>query len=267
MTNPENKSQGWVKVYRSLLDEWFYKDSHYVHLWVHLLLKANHQDSIYKDTKIKRGQLMTGRKRLEEETGINQHKIDRILKVFEDEQLIEQRMTTKGRIITIVSYDEHQNGAQQNEPKPYSTCAAAVQRVSTNKNDRMIECKNERNNIPPSSSLSKESSEVSPPKGRNKKKKNFCEDKFLAPVMLTEEEHKKLIKGWGISDTYDAIHEFAAYMKSRGKTYKSHYAALLNWIKRKRKQEAERAERQKTFEAKRRDVVNDNHKPFDMFAL
>lgn len=113
-------NNGWVKFHRQLVDKGYYKDSEYVHLWIHILMKANHADSefLWNGTIIKvgRGQLITGRDVLSAETGIKSSKIQRVLKVFENEQQIEQQTTNKFRLITILNYEKYQSTEQQNKP-------------------------------------------------------------------------------------------------------------------------------------------------------
>ena len=50
---------------------------------------------------LKPGQLVTGRKKLKDQTGISESKMQRILKFFESEQQIEQLTTSTCRLITI----------------------------------------------------------------------------------------------------------------------------------------------------------------------
>src|SRR6185295_2007300 len=99
---------GWIKIHRKIEKKGYYTQSEYIHLWVHLLLKANYEPVEFlwngKIQHLKRGQILTGRKKLAKETGINEHKVDRILKCFISEQQIEQQTTTKFRLITILKY-------------------------------------------------------------------------------------------------------------------------------------------------------------------
>lgn len=55
----------------------------------------------------------------------------------------------------------------------------------------------------------------------------------LKNVLLTDDEHKKLIERYGRSAISQLIGELSTYMASSGKRYKDHYATLLNWAKRK----------------------------------
>lgn len=109
---------GWIKLHRKLQNKGYYKNSKFVHLWIHLLLKANHEakEFMWNNTiiVIKEGQFITGRKQLSQETGISETSIERILKTLENEQQIGQQTTTKYRLITILNWKEYQIDGQQN---------------------------------------------------------------------------------------------------------------------------------------------------------
>jgi hypothetical protein len=127
--------QGWVKIHRQIKDKAYYKDSEFVHLWIHLILCANHCNGEYLNgyeiIKLKKGQFITGRKKLSQETGISESKIERILKVFESEQQIEQQTNSRSRLISILSWDKYQESEQQTDSKR----TASGQQVNTNNND------------------------------------------------------------------------------------------------------------------------------------
>ena len=116
----ENKQQGWIRLYRSVTAKAWYKDSRVVHLWIHLLLKANHQEGREvmfggKVIKLKRGQFISGRHALSAETGIEVSKIVRTLELLKNEHQIEQQASNKNSLFTIVSWDLYQQNEQQNE--------------------------------------------------------------------------------------------------------------------------------------------------------
>jgi hypothetical protein len=127
---------GWVKIHRQIKDKVYYKDSEFIHLWIHLILCANHSEAEYLNgydiVKLKKGQFITGRKKLSFETGISESKIERILKVFESEQQIEQQTNSRNRLISIVSWDKYQQSEQQTDSKR----TASGQQVNTNNNDK-----------------------------------------------------------------------------------------------------------------------------------
>ena len=97
---------GHISIHRKLMDTFFYRDSTHLHLWLHLLLKANWKDNEVllggKKIIVKRGQFLTSRNKLSIETGIQESKVERILKTFKSEQQIEQQHTFRSRLITVV---------------------------------------------------------------------------------------------------------------------------------------------------------------------
>lgn len=136
--------KGWIKIHRSITDKgWFY-NSEAIHLWLYLLLKANHCNrEVLWNGKImilESGKLITGRKKISDETGIQESKVERLLKMFESEQQIEQQKTNTSRLISIVNYSKFQTGEQQNEQQVNNKRTTNEQRVNTNK-----ELKNKRN--------------------------------------------------------------------------------------------------------------------------
>lgn len=52
-------------------------------------------------------------------------------------------------------------------------------------------------------------------------------------VLLTDHDHKKLIDSLGEDNVNALIFELDTYMASKGKKYKSHYATILSWARRK----------------------------------
>lgn len=128
--------EGWIKIHRKIQEKGFYNRSQYVHLWVHLLLSANHKEKELMWNNqiivIREGQFVTGRKRLSEETGIPEGTIEDILNFFEKEQQIQQQKTTKYRLITVINWDTHQKIQQQSN-----------NRATTSRHKQ--ECKNEEN--------------------------------------------------------------------------------------------------------------------------
>ena len=104
--------QGWICLHRQLLDSPLATRPAYNHVWVTILLLASHKQSsfIWNGARrtVKTGQLLTGRRKLAERTGLSQSMVERVLKYLEIEQQIEQQKTTKFRIITILNWDKYQ---------------------------------------------------------------------------------------------------------------------------------------------------------------
>ena len=112
------KNEGWLKLHRRWLDNPIAKRPHYGHLWVTLLLKAAHKQSrfVWNNAKqtLQPGQLLTGRKKLSEQTGIPESTVERILRYFENEHQIEQQKSNKFRIITIKNWKKYQDCEEAN---------------------------------------------------------------------------------------------------------------------------------------------------------
>jgi len=70
-----------------------------------------------KIIRLEPGQFISGRRKLAAETGINEHKIDRGLKLFKTEQQIEQQVSHTSRLITIVKWNDYQGNEPQLEPR------------------------------------------------------------------------------------------------------------------------------------------------------
>lgn len=135
-----NKDKGYIKLYRSLQDKGYYSDPEYVALWVHLLMCASYQQKEYffngKIGHLKPGQFITGRDSLSKTLTIHRSKVERILKVFENEHQIEQQTTNKFRIITILNWEEYQVSEQQNEQPVSIQRATNEQQMSTIKKEK-----------------------------------------------------------------------------------------------------------------------------------
>jgi hypothetical protein len=101
-------NNGWIKLHRKLKDWEWYHDSKMVHLFVHLLLSANHEDNKWQGIVIKRGQLITGRHKLHENTGISEQSIRTCLNKLKLTTEITIMTTNKNSIITLANYEQYQ---------------------------------------------------------------------------------------------------------------------------------------------------------------
>mgnify|MGYP003626869550 CR=1 FL=1 len=100
--------QGWVKIHRKFLEWGWYNNSEAVHLFIHLLLKANHKEKKWQDLTIKKGSFVTSLKSLHADTGISNQRIRTILDRLESTNEIVVKSTNKFRIISLVKYKDYQ---------------------------------------------------------------------------------------------------------------------------------------------------------------
>ena len=204
--------QGWISLHREILNNPIVcKDTDYFTVWVFLLLEATHtnQPKIFKGNKIvlKRGQLITGRKSIASRFNISESKVQRILKMFENEQQIEQQTSNKNRLVTVVNYNDYQNNEQQIEQSVNNKRTTNEQPVNTNNKDNKLNKENK---------VIKDTKKIIP------------KLKYLEFVLLTEDEHTKLKEKFN-SRLDSQIENLNNYIGSTGKKYKSHYHTLLSW--------------------------------------
>lgn len=181
---PEQSGKGFALIHRQFMDSRLYRDSQAVHLWLHLILKANHTDEeVNTDIGmmiVRRGQMITGRPTLVSETFIPDNKVKSLLRTFESKGMI--NIESKGRkfsLISIVKYDDFQSqncptdvqrmsNANTSKNAPLSdVCPTDVQRLSINNNNILnTNVFNDRPRISKSSPRkAKPEAAVSSPKG------------------------------------------------------------------------------------------------------
>lgn len=144
------KIAGWISLHRKILDNPIVcKDSDHLAVWIYLLLNATHTnyDAIFKGVRITLvpGQLITGRKSISTQIKVDEFKVQRILKTFENAQQIAQQTSSQNRLISILNWDTYQQGAQQNAQQVHNECTTTAQRVHTNNKDNKVNNDNNDN--------------------------------------------------------------------------------------------------------------------------
>ena len=145
--------EGYIKLYRSIQHQPWYHDSEAVHLFVHLLINAAFAPyqtmTGMKVHTVEPGQLVTGRKRLAAETAINESKIQRLLKVFEDCNQIEQQTNNINRCISVVNWHVFQESEQQTNNRRTTNEQQTNNERTLNKNIKNIKEDKEGKGVPP----------------------------------------------------------------------------------------------------------------------
>lgn len=147
----EKKKAGFVKIYRSILDNAISTNPAYFSLWIHLLLMANHRPKLFlwnnQQQECKPGQVLTGRLKLATIAGLSPSTVENILTYLENEQQIEQQKTTKFRLITIKNWYLYQSKEQQIGQQSNNRVTTEEQQNDTNKNERMNKNEEEESKI------------------------------------------------------------------------------------------------------------------------
>lgn len=104
---------GWLKLYRSILDSAVFQDSEVLKVWIWLLCNVafeQHDTICYgKVIHLKPGQIATGRKKIAQCTDLNENKVYRALTALKSLGNIEIKSTNKYSIITVVNWDKYQD--------------------------------------------------------------------------------------------------------------------------------------------------------------
>lgn len=213
---------GWIKLHRKVLDNPIVcKDAEHLAVWVYLLLNATHKERevLFDGKKItlKCGQLITGRKKISEETKVNESKVRRILNDFKNDQQIDQQTSTRNTLISILQWDEYQDNDQQSDQQVTNNRPTSDQQVTTNKNERKKERKNER--------IDKE----------KESKKEKADDGKNIPPTLDEIYAWIDKKGYTLDgEQFFDFYESKGWMVGRNKM-KNWHSAMSTWDKRERK--------------------------------
>jgi hypothetical protein len=134
--------EGWIKIHRQFLNwEWFNK-SEAVHLFIYLLLKANHKDGTWQGIDINKGQFVTSYGKISSDTGISLQTVRTLLKKFENTNEINTQTTNKYTVVTICKYADYQSEETETNTQLTSKQQSTNKQLTTNKND-----KKEKNNI------------------------------------------------------------------------------------------------------------------------
>lgn len=145
-----NGGKGFALLHRKIMDVPFYKDAEAAHLWVHLLLRANHEKTLVStdvgDVVCERGEFITGRNTLAMETGLTADRVKSLLRKFQNLGMITTKSNNRFTVLKVVKYDEYQSNFCPADVQPVSSanavvpmpveveCPADVQPVSTDNN-------------------------------------------------------------------------------------------------------------------------------------
>jgi DNA-binding transcriptional regulator YhcF (GntR family) len=100
--------EGYIKIFRKKLEWRWFRDPSVAHLFEYLTLRANYSDKEWQDRIIKRGQLISSREKLSEETGLSVKIVRRCLNALKRTGEISIVTTNQYTLITITKYSEYQ---------------------------------------------------------------------------------------------------------------------------------------------------------------
>ena len=105
---------GYIKIFRKLQNWDYYGEPNMVAVWVHLLLNANWEDTVWRGEYLERGSFVTSVRSLSVEIGLSEKQIRLCLKKLENGKQIIIEGANKWTKITICNYATYQD-AQDSE--------------------------------------------------------------------------------------------------------------------------------------------------------
>ncbi len=120
--------QGFIKLPRAIQNWDWYDEPNTAHLYITLMLMANHEDKKWRGEVIKRGTLVSSLSSLSAKTGLSVMQVRTCLKNLQKSGDITSKTTNKNTLIIVTNYNLWQDDNKQ---------------ITTNKNDKNV--KNDKN--------------------------------------------------------------------------------------------------------------------------
>lgn len=214
-------NKGWISLHRKLLDWEWYSDQQTSRLWIHLLLKANHETRNYKGKVVPKGSLLTGRALLASETGLTERQIRTSLKRLKSTNEITIETTNKGSHIFITNYSDYQSSDEKTTSKTSSTTTskrpASDQQATTNNNDNNVNNENK----------------VIAKKPKKKVTKKVFKSNWQSYLKIAKEKFGNDPKYSG-KDFDATMEEFLEGIEIKNYNYANYWLAYLKWVRNSR---------------------------------
>jgi len=110
---------GWIKIHRTITDNWVWQNSDYLKWWLDILIEVNHTPSktLIKGSlyECSRGQKLYSLDTWAKRWGTNKSKARRFLKMLEKDNMIVFKSETQTTRITVCKYDSYQSLENESE--------------------------------------------------------------------------------------------------------------------------------------------------------
>lgn len=195
---------GYIKLYRSLLDWEWYDDEKTLKLFLHLLFTVSIEDSKWHGHTINRGSRIASYQALAEETKLSVKNVRTIIKRLETTGEVARSKMPKFTIFTVVNYDKFQEGASKTASKGQGKGT-----VGASKGQQYKKIKEDNKKI-------KEERGGKLTLGYNK-------NVFLSETELAE------LKRLYPKTAMQKIERLSTYLVTSGREYKNHFAVIKGW--------------------------------------
>ena len=199
----ENKSQGYIKLYRSFIKWEWYDDANTKALFLHCLLRANHESTKWRGQIIERGSFVTSLSHLASELNLSVKQIRTCINKLKTTGEVAHKGNNRNSIITINNYELYQEKGQAKDNQGANDGQSEGNQGATNKNEKNI--KNEKN-----------------------EKKNFIAKSFFQKLIAEDEEIKEFIS---LKDLFIEFLEYKTAIKKQYKTENSVRKAFMDFVR------------------------------------
>ena len=142
--------EGWIKVYRKILDwEWFNVDNTFK-VFMYLLLAANHKDKKWRGITVKKGQLIASHSDISKKTGVSVRSVRTCINRLKSTGELTIKATNRYSVLTICNYVDYQSeevDSDKQTDKQLDKQATSKRQASdkpSNKNVKNIRMKEEK---------------------------------------------------------------------------------------------------------------------------
>ena len=101
--------RGHIKLWRKITEWSWYHDAPTLALFIHLLIKSNHKDTVFMGHPVPKGSCVCGYFALHQQTGLTIQQIRTCFERLKSTSDITVKSTNKFSIVCIVNYNEYQS--------------------------------------------------------------------------------------------------------------------------------------------------------------
>ena len=194
-------------------DKWF-------KIWFYLINEVNHKSN----KQFARGSCFMKYEWIIKKTKATKNEVDHCVRWLKSATMITTTKATRGFVIKVINYNGYQSLESYKSDTKSDSNGETKAKQKRNKSETKATLLNKN--------------------GNNVNNDNNVKKKYNDAVFLTDTEYKKLISELGESLTKELIENLSLYIRSQGKEkkYKSHYATVLAWNRKNRKQGATKDE-------------------------
>lgn len=229
--------EGWIKLHRKMLDSdiWISDEFSRGQAWVDLILLANHKDSYFikrgNRVDVKRGQIGHSVKALSNRWKWSSGKVNRFLKLLENENQILIKKNNVTTVLTVINYNDYQQDGNQTKTK---------RKPNENQTETYKNEKNEKNDICINSfDLVLEDSEKSKYEPVIKtsyndfmmKFKQNCPTLLKIPKQLNIDSYYQLVNEYGKDKLGLELEKLDLWVEEKGVKRKDVNLSIKRWLK------------------------------------